>query len=96
MGEIIAKKDTSLQCFARLRLENGDRILISVASSGVKVYKLKWAGLFPSATLWASDSMAQVAKQFFDEQKPLQRPLDAIIEKLIDCRSAAEVVVRLL
>jgi hypothetical protein len=96
MGKIIAKKDTLRQCFAQLRLENGDRILISVATSGVKVSKLKWAGLFPSATLWASDSMAQVAKKFFDEQKPAQRPLDSIIDKLIDCRSAAEVVVRLL
>lgn len=96
MGKIILKKDTPLQCFAQLRLENGDRILISASSSGVKVVKLKWAGLFPSATLWASNSMPQVAEKLFDEQKPLQRPIDSIIDKLIDCRSAAEVAVRLL
>jgi hypothetical protein len=96
MGEIIVKRDTPRQCFARLRLDNGDQIMISVAVSGVKVSKLKWAGFFPSATLWKSDSMAEVVEKFFDERKPLQRPLDTIIEKLIDCRSAAEVVVRLL
>lgn len=96
MGEIIVKKDTPTQCFARLRLENGDQVMISVAQSGVKVFKMKWAGLFPSTTLWESGSMAEVAKKFFDGQEPFQRPLDSMIDKLIDCRSAAEVVVRLL
>lgn len=96
MGEIIVKKDMPLQCFARLRLDNGDQIMISVANSGVKVFKMKWAGIFPSTTLWKSDSMVEVAEKFFDEQRPFQRPLDSIISKLIDCRSAAEVVVRLL
>src|SRR5437660_707937 len=97
MGEIIVKRDTPLQCFARLRLENGDQIMISVANSGVKVFKMKWAGIFPSTTLWASDSMVGVVvEKFFDEREPLQRPLDVMINKLIDCRSAAEVVVKLL
>lgn len=96
MGEIIVKKDTPLQCFARLKLENGDQIMISVAQSGVKVFKMKWAGLVPSATLWTSSSIAEIAKQFFDEREPLQRPLDSMISKLISCRSAAEVVARLL
>lgn len=36
MGEIVAKEDTPRQCFARLRLENGDEIMISLAQSGVK------------------------------------------------------------
>ena len=96
MGEIIAKKDTPSQCFARLRLENGDQIMISVAQSGVKVLKMKWAGLMPAATLWASASVAEIAKKFFDEREPMQRPIDSMIDKLIDCRSATEVVARLL
>jgi hypothetical protein len=95
MGEIIVKRDTPYQCFARLRLENGDQVMISVAQSGVKISKMKWAGMFPAATLWESRTIAEVAQKFFDEDKPLERPLDSIIEKIIDCRSAAEVVVRL-
>ena len=95
MGKVIVKKDTPQQCFARLRLANGDQIMISVAQSGVKVFKMKWAGLLPGATLWASSSIAEVAKKFVNEEKPLQRPLDSIIEKLINCRSAAHVVVKL-
>jgi hypothetical protein len=96
MGEIIVKKDTPSQCFARLRLENGDQIMISVTQSAVTVFKMKWAGLLPSATLWASSSMAEVANMFFDEGEPMQRPLDSMIARLLDCRSAAEVVARLL
>jgi len=95
MGEVIVKRDTPHQCFARLRLANGDQIMISVAQSGVKVLKMKWAGMFPASTLWSSGSIAEVAEKFFDETDPLQRPLDSMIDALIDCRSAAAVVVRL-
>jgi len=95
MGEIIVKRDNPRQCFARLRLANGDQIMISVAQSGVKVFKMKWAGLLPGAVLWESSSIAEAAKKFFNEDKPLQRPLDSIIEKLIKCQSAAQVVVKL-
>jgi hypothetical protein len=70
--------------------------MISVAQSGVKVFKMKWAGMFPATRLWASDTVVETVKQFFDETKPQQRPLDSMIEKLIDCRSAAEVVDKLL
>ena len=40
--------------------------------------------------------MVGVVEKFFDEREPLQRPLDVMINKLIDCRSAAEVLVKLL
>ena len=69
--------------------------MISVAQSGVKVSKMKWAGMIPAATLWASGTIAEVGEKFFDEEKPFQRPLASIIDKLIDCRSAAHVVVTL-
>ena len=95
MGEVVAKRDTPRQCWARLRLENGDQVMISVAQSGVKVIKMKWAGMFPAVTLWQSRSLSEVGRQFFDDQKPHQRPLDAMIDKLIDCPSAAAVVVSL-
>ena len=94
MGEIIVKRDTPRQCFARLRLENGEQIMISVATSGVKVFKMKWAGMYPEATLWDCASIAGIMKKFFNGQEP-KRPLDSMIAHLIDCRSAAEVVVRL-
>ena len=95
MGQVVVKRDTPRQCFARLKLENGDQVMISVAGGGVKVSKMKWAGLLPGATLWTSGSVAEVVKRFFDGSKPVQRPLDAMIEALIDCRSASDIVARL-
>ena len=56
---------------------------------------MKWAGMVPVATLWESRTIAEVGEKFFDEGKPFQRPLDSIIDKLINCRSAAHVVVTL-
>ena len=95
MGQVVVKRDTPRQCFARLKLENGDQVMISVAGGKVKVFKMKWAGLLPGATLWTSGSVAEVVKRFFDGSKPVQRPLDAMIEALIDCRSASDIVARL-
>jgi hypothetical protein len=42
-----------------------------------------------------SRTIAEVAERFFNEHRPAQRPLDSIIDKVIDCRTAGEVVVRL-
>jgi hypothetical protein len=65
--------------------------MIAVSQSGVKVFKMKLAGMTPAATLWESHSITELVKAFFNEQKPYQHPLDSMIDKLIDCRSAAEV-----
>jgi hypothetical protein len=91
MGEVIVKRDTGRKCWARLKLENGDQVMISVSHSGVKVFKMKLAGMIPAAILWESRSITKLVKQFFDEREPNQHPLDSMIDKLIDCRSAAEV-----
>jgi hypothetical protein len=95
MGKVIVKRDTPQQCFARLELNNGDQVMISVAQAEVKVIKMNWAGMLPGPTLWKSGSGAEIAEKFFDETKLPQRLIDAVIDRVIDCRSAADVVVRL-
>jgi hypothetical protein len=91
MGKVIVKRDKGRKCWARLKLENGDQVMISVSQSGVKVYKMKLAGMTPAAVLWESRSITELVKEFFDERKPNQHRLDSMIDKVIDCRSAAEV-----
>jgi len=95
MGKVIVKKDTPHQCFARLELNNGDQVMISVVPAEVKVIKMNWAGMLPGPTLWKSGSGAEIAQKFFDETKLPQRLIDAVIDSVIDCRSAADVAVRL-
>jgi hypothetical protein len=95
MGKVIVEREAPHQSFARLELNNGDQVMISVAEGEVKVIKMKWAGMLPGPTLWKSGSVAEMVEKFFDETKLPQRPIEAVIDKVIDCRSAAEVVARL-
>jgi hypothetical protein len=95
MGKVIVKRDTPHQCFARLELNNGDQVMISVAQAEVKVIKMNWAGILPGPTLWKSISGAEIAEKFFDETRLPQRLIDAVIDRVIDCRSAADIVARL-
>src|SRR5262245_13346576 len=95
MGKVIVKRDTPHQCFARLELNNGDQVMISVAQAEVKVVKMNWAGILPGQTLWKSVSGAEIAAKFFDETKLPQRLIDAVIDSVIDCRSAADIAARL-
>ena len=93
MGEVVAKRKS----WARIRLENGDQVMISIAQSGVKVFKMRLAGILPGPTLWQSKSIADVVETFFDTEKPPpQQPIDPMIDKIIDCHSSAEVVMRLM
>ena len=95
MGKVLVKRDEPHQCFARLELNNGDQVMISIAQGEVKVIKMKWAGMLPGPTLWKSGSGAEIAEKFFDETTLPQKPIEAVIDKVIDCRSADEVVARL-
>jgi hypothetical protein len=95
MGKVLIKRDTPDECFARLELNNGDQVMITLAQGEVKVIKMKWAGMLAGPTLWSSGSGAEIAEKFFDETKLPQRLLDAVINSVIDCRSAADVVTRL-
>ena len=95
MGKVIVEREAPHQSFARLELNNGDQVMISVAEGEVKVIKMKWAGMLPGPTLWKSGSVAEIVEKFFDETKLPERPIEAVIDKVIDCRSAAEVVARL-
>jgi hypothetical protein len=91
MGKVIVKRERS----ARVELSNGDQVMISVAKGEVKVTKMKWAGLLPGPALWKSASATEITEEFFDETPMPLGPIDILIERIIDCRSAAEVEERL-
>jgi hypothetical protein len=95
MGRVIVKTETPEQSFARLELNNGDQVTIAVTDGGIKVVKMKWAGVLPGPTLWKSANAAEIAEKFFEDTKLPQRPIEAIIDKIIDCRSAEDVAARL-
>lgn len=53
MGKIITyKNDNSKGKYCQIKFEDGKRILISMAQTGARVYKLKWGGLIPGAIIF--------------------------------------------
>jgi hypothetical protein len=95
MGKVIIKRDGPQQSFARLELSNGDQVMVLVTAGQVKVIKMKWAGMLPGPTLWQSESAAEIAEKLSDETKLPQKPIEALIDMIIDCRGADEVEERL-
>ena len=100
MTKLIAYKNTDKVCFCQIKFRSRERILISIANvpePGIKVIKLL-AGIIPFKTIWAfkaantgdKDPHAKLISMFTD--KKVNHPLDAIIIKLIPCRSCSEAV----
>lgn len=84
MGKIINyKKDGVRGVFSKIELNNGDRVLISIASNEIKIFKLKLLGLVPSVTVWKYLDLFE----FFDLLLAggiEKHPLDALVEKVKD------------
>ncbi len=103
MSKVIAYKNTEQHCFCQMKFDNRERILVSVASTpehSIKVFKLI-AGIFPLKTLWEYKATASAEKDAHKELITLllgradnkaDHPLDAIITKLVPCRSCDEAV----
>jgi hypothetical protein len=55
VGKVVTYANDAKRCFCQIRLDNGDRILISFASvptASVKVMKLALGGMIPVQTVW--------------------------------------------
>ena len=103
MTKLIAYKNTDKVCFCQIKFRSRERILISIANvpgPSIKVIKLL-AGIIPYKTIWefnapntsGKDPHAGLISMFTDKKSPeVDHPLDAIIIKLIPCRSCNEAV----
>jgi len=98
MGEIITYKNEGRKgVFCQIKLDNGERILISLAMSSIKIFELDSLGLIPTETIWEcnwesnTDNLEEVARLFVNPDNPSKHILDAIIDKVINCQSIEEV-----
>lgn len=100
MTKLIAYKNTDKVCFCQIKFRSRERILISIANipgPSIKVIKLL-AGIIPFKTIWefsaantpGKDPHAGLISMFTD--KKVDHPLDAIIIKLVPCRSCSEAI----
>ena len=98
MSKLIAYKNTDRLCFCQIKFDSREKVLISIASvpqQSIKVIKLL-AGIIPYKTIWEfsagpSGGQDRLLSMFTDQNETkVQHPLDAIIIKLLQCRSCYE------
>ncbi len=103
MSKVIAYKNTDRLCFCQMQFDSKERILVSVANvpgPSIKVIKLL-AGIIPTKTIWeftaetagegdAYHKLVEVLREQTGVQSP--HSLDAIIKRLLPCRSCREAV----
>lgn len=79
--------------YCQLKLDSGERVLISIAQTGIKISKLRFGGIIPSNTIcnWGASDLRSAIDIFADPNKPTKHPLDAIRDKLIECYSIEEI-----
>ncbi len=94
MGEIITYTNEGPKgTYCQIKLDSGERILISIAQPGIRIYKLILGGLVPRGTIWECgiDDVSKAIEIFGDPENPTAHPLDAIKDKLINCKSIEDV-----
>ncbi len=98
MGKVIAYISDERRCFCQLKLDSGERILISIAQS-IKIMKLAFGGTIPIKTIWGTDNPGREIMQLYPEQSKQVRSSTDILnlfkDDLIRCKSIAEVKERL-
>lgn len=97
MGKIITYKKGPSGKFCQIKYDDGNRILISLAQTGVRISKLKWAGLIPSEAIFdisTSDMFSdkyKVAREKLTEVSLEPDLLDVFKDLLLPCNSIKEV-----
>jgi len=101
MSEVVRYSNTKLTCYCQIKLDSGERILISIATAPapcVKIKKLVFNGMLPIQTIWeynptmagGYDAYIKNMMQMFlsTEQK---HPLDILRDQLLPRKSISEV-----
>ena len=104
MGEVVAYANNKAQCFCQVKLDSGERVMVSIASMptpSIKVIRLGLLGLLPKETIWeysaaaagGTDTYVRNLMQMMTDlsaNEP-QHPLDAFRDRLLSLKSIAQV-----
>ncbi len=75
----VTYRNDATHCFCQVRLESGERVLVSGAGGEIKLIRLGLGGMVPLRTIWrlGAAQLAQLFKPMFaDSSYPLLHPLD--------------------
>ena len=100
MSGIYSFRDKGLECYANVRMDNGDPVFIRVAQTGVVVKKsisgLMGLKLYRSQTMYEAAKTAKALAQLFPKYATppwiINPVLRSFINAALHCSSAAEVI----
>jgi len=109
MSKVVTYTNSKHLCYCQIKLDSGERVLISIATApkpNVQLKKLCFFGLLPIKTIWeynpvmAGGYEAYVRKMMQMFQDPSasepKHPLDVLRDRLLPCSSISEVLDSLL
>ncbi len=77
MSKVITYKNEGAKgVFSQVKLDSGERILISIGDNVIKIYKLGLFGAIPVKTVWLYPDF----REFFDLLRYKKHPLDVFVE----------------
>ncbi len=93
MARIVTYRNDAGGCFCQLQLNSGERILISIAQTGIQVRRLALGGIIPREVIanWEVNQIPDAMHLFADPRQPNKHPLDAIRDRLISLDSISAV-----
>jgi len=97
MSQIITYKCDPSGKYCQIKLDDGNRILISMAQTGARICRLKWGGLWPAETIFdipTSDLFSdeyKFARERLTEKSLALDMLDVFKEILLPCKSLEDV-----
>lgn len=85
MSQIITYKEG---CYSQIKLDSGERILLSISHTGTTIFKLRFWGLFPVEKIaeWAPSDLARFMLLFGGAPQN-QTPFNYTVEKLASFNS---------
>jgi len=91
MALVEAKKQAAIfSAWARLRLDSGERIFISLSPSGFVIFRNILKGGLPIWPMWFCSS-ASMDERYGPAALPDEECIDTLVRLALDCRSAADV-----
>ena len=103
MSQVITYANNRFQCFCQVKLDDGERVMVSIASSPsptIKLLRLGRLGLLPKETLWEWGAeqaggvdayVRDVVRVLSIGPGELEHPLDSFRDRLLSFKSIGEV-----
>lgn len=92
MGKVITYRNEGAKgIFSQIKLDNGDRVLISIAADEVKIFKMKFFGMIPGETIWEYPDLFRFAELLTNNGYE-GHPLDFLVEKVQNFSSTEQLI----